>query len=54
MLKILAFKTSHVACFLVFGMLNAKKLAFSTLGASALILQIIFIFIIHVIFAKIE
>ena len=29
-LKILAFKIFHVACFLVFGMLNVKNLAFNT------------------------
>ena len=28
-LKIFAFKIFHVACFLVFGMLNVKNLAFS-------------------------
>ena len=35
--NILAFKTPHVRCFLVFGVLNAKYLALGTPNASALI-----------------
>ena len=40
--NILAFKTPHVRCILVFGVLNAKYLAFGTPNASAL-LQLYFL-----------